>query len=289
MNIVCNECGFKFKQDFKFCPNCGSELNSFRESYESINDSKPDVPSVVCQNCGEDNSASDLNCSSCGVKLKKNTMKEIKKNSDKSQKIRHPNKNKKVGDEIYIAKEKTLDNKKILFLSSAVIIIFFVLLIASGVLEFGLNPNHKPITDESRSNVNLDRVNEINELESRVEADPGDKKSIIELANLLQDSGLYDRAIIYYKKYLQIVPNDPDARVDMGICLYNINDFSSAISEMERALEYHPGHQLANLNLGIVNLTEGNVGIAKELFRKALEIDPESQAGKRAQELLQSH
>jgi Tfp pilus assembly protein PilF len=58
---------------------------------------------------------------------------------------------------------------------------------------------------------------------------------------------------------------------------------------MEIALQYQPKHQLAHLNLGIVNLTAGNVDESKEWFRKAIEIDPNSQAGKRAQELLQSH
>ena len=40
---------------------------------------------------------------------------------------------------------------------------------------------------------------------------------------------------------------------------------------------------------GIVNLTAGNLSRAKEWFKKAMELDPNSDAGKKAQELLTSH
>ena len=62
-----------------------------------------------------------------------------------------------------------------------------------------------------------------------------------------------------------------------------------AIAEMEAALKYQPKHQIAHLNLGIVNLSAKNLVASKEWFQKTVDIDPNSEAGKRAQELLTSH
>jgi len=75
----------------------------------------------------------------------------------------------------------------------------------------------------------------------------------------------------------------------MAICYYNLGDNTTAISEMETALKYQPKHQIAHLNLGIVNLTARNIEASKEWFRKTADLDPNSEAGKRAQELLSSH
>jgi uncharacterized membrane protein YvbJ len=49
----CAECGFKIEGEFKFCPNCGSKINS-RES--SPNKTVVNTEEfIVCKNCGEEN------------------------------------------------------------------------------------------------------------------------------------------------------------------------------------------------------------------------------------------
>jgi len=290
MKNFCGECGFRLDQEFKFCPNCGYELVAGRNSDKTPTSSKSEKL-VVCDNCGEDNLSTNENCSGCGAKLRGRIVEgeEAKIGNYRKDKTKQK-KNKKVAKEKVQAKqEKTLDKKKILLISSILIVLIVVLLVATGVIDSGINQNQQWTSDSDGSGVNLSNLNEITELENTVKANPDDITSIIKLANLLQDSGLYDRAIIYYKKYLEKNPSDSNARVDMGICFYNVNDIQSAIAEMETALQYQPNHQLAHLNLGIVNLTAGNVDVSKEWFKKAIEIDPNSQAGKRAQELLQSH
>lgn len=290
MKNFCGECGFRLDQEFKFCPNCGNDLESVSNSDKTPTTSKSEKL-IVCENCGEDNLATDGNCSGCGAKLKGSIVEGgvAKIGNHKKTKTKQ-RKNKKVAKEKVQAKqEKTLNNKKILLISSFVIAIIVVLLFVTGVIDSGINQNQQLTSNDEGSGVNLSNLNEITELENTVKANPDDITSMIKLANLLQDSGLYDRAIVYYKKYLEKNPSDSNARVDMGICFYNVNDLGSAIAEMETALQYQPNHQLAHLNLGIVNLTAGNVDVSKEWFRKTVEIDPNSQAGKRAQELLQSH
>ena len=75
----------------------------------------------------------------------------------------------------------------------------------------------------------------------------------------------------------------------MGVCYYNLKNFTKAIEEMERAIKISPNHQIGLLNLGVVNLTAGNAAKSKEWLQKAIKVNPNSEYGKRAQELLNAH
>jgi tetratricopeptide (TPR) repeat protein len=129
----------------------------------------------------------------------------------------------------------------------------------------------------------------INDLETKVKLNPDDYKSLLELAHLKNDSGLFDAAIQNYKTYLDKNPKDADARVDMGVCYFNLQDFPSAIKEMETALKYVPNHQIAHLNLGVVNLSAGNIEKSKEWLKKAYNLNPANEVGKKAEQLLNNH
>ena len=84
-------------------------------------------------------------------------------------------------------------------------------------------------------------------------------------------------------------PKDTDARVDMGVCYFNLQDYANAIAEMETALTYNPNHQIAHLNLGVVNLSAGNLEKSKEWLKKAVALNPTSEVGVKAQQLLNNH
>jgi tetratricopeptide (TPR) repeat protein len=286
----CAECGFKIEGEFKFCPNCGSQINAGITSPDKMTEN--DKEFLICKNCGEENSVENSECFSCGILLKGNKIKkngEVKRDTKKNeQKI---NDRKKTSDtKKTVNEEKVLDNKKILMITSVIVVIFIFALIITGVFDLEVKENTPKTNDQtSSSGVNLANMEEINKLEESVTANPDDLESTLHLAHLQQDSGLYEKAINNYKKYLARNPENADNRVDMAICYYNLGDNTTAISEMETALKYQPKHQIAHLNLGIVNLAARNIEASKEWFRKTVELDPNSDAGKRAQELLNSH
>ncbi len=113
--------------------------------------------------------------------------------------------------------------------------------------------------------------------------------SLLELAHLKNDSGLFEAAIKNYTTYLAKNPKNADARVDMGVCYFNLQDFPNAIKEMETALKYVPNHQIAHLNLGVVNLSAGNLEKSKEWLKKAYELNPNNEIGQKANQLLNNH
>jgi tetratricopeptide (TPR) repeat protein len=168
-----------------------------------------------------------------------------------------------------------------------------IIILTSGMLDSAsVNTevmNQNQVQTNTNSGVNLNNMQMINDLEAKIKQNPEDYNSLLQLAHLKNDSGLFEAAIQNYKTYLEKNPKDADARVDMGVCYFNLQDYPNAIKEMETALKYAPDHQIAHLNLGVVNLSAGNIEKSKEWLKKAYDIDPTSEVGKKAEQLLNNH
>jgi cytochrome c-type biogenesis protein CcmH/NrfG/ribosomal protein L40E len=298
MQRQCTKCSYEFEREMKFCPECGTQVTKSSSSEEKIETYITSV--IVCSNCGEENPVNNKNCDGCGVKLhgvkKEKTItvdnkskppyrkpsKQVNRKKVKSNKIKNQS------DQKDIKGKNEFDSKKLLLIISTVGIFVVIILFTTGVLDKAeVRTNNT--TPNTNSGINLNNLSEINNLEQIVANNPSDLSALLSLANRQQDAGLYEKAIINYKKYLEVNPSDPDARIDLGVCYFSTSDYENAIKEMEKALEFNPTHQVGLLNLGVVNLNAGNLDISKEWLRKAIEINPNSDAGKRAQDLLNSH
>lgn len=310
----CPQCGYKLVQDFKFCPECGFELekvakeiNDTKGNPAAVSDESGFIEKKICDNCGEENDIENTVCSGCGIKLtgaktgkikagidkpSDNTKKEIKsKTSVKQEAGRQksiPANTTSVG-----AKTKSLNKAKTITIIAIGIGVSVIILIFSGLLNSLIVPGNTASNVANNNNqssgVDLSNIQKINDLETVVKNNPTDTASILDLAHLKNDAGMFEQAIANYKQYLNIVPKNADARIDMGICYYNLQNYDMAISEMEQALKYDPQHQIGYLDLGIVNLSAGKMEKSQEWLKKAVAIDPNSEYGKKAQELLSSH
>jgi tetratricopeptide (TPR) repeat protein len=144
---------------------------------------------------------------------------------------------------------------------------------------------------------------EIDRLQTTVDAEPNNAAALLQLANKLHDQSatspqLLFRSVEAYKKYLVLKPDDPDARVDLGICYFYLTRIdtvnasqliSMALNEMQTVAKAHPNHQGAAFNIGIVSLNVGNTEESSTWFKKAVEINPNSDMGARAKKLLEQH
>jgi len=137
---------------------------------------------------------------------------------------------------------------------------------------------------QQQPQIDLERLES---MRAYVENNPDDLTAQLRYANELHDAMLLDQAIAQYKDYLEKDPTNPDARVDMGICYFEKQQYDAAIREMERAVRDAPDHQLGHYNLGIVNLNAGNLEAARTWFEKARDIDPTSAYGRDAEQILQ--
>jgi len=316
MANVCAECGSNLNEKFKFCPECGAKIISLNRNdtieteQTTLSDPtyKKTVYLTICENCGDENPSDNKVCNGCGITLKGNVIPqtdEIKKPVTESvetpqpqkpteqQKVKKKKKKKtKPIKKIESQKEeKEFDTKKIYLIVAVISIFILIILFSSGVFDTNVttvNTNQTP-NQSTGSGIDLGSLQNINNLEAKLSANPDDSETLLELAHLKNDSGFYDKAIPLYQRYLEKFPENADARIDMGVCMYNLGNYDNAIREMKKALEYEPNHQIGHLNLGVVNLTAGNIDVAKEWFQKAVELGPDTDVGKRAKELLNSH
>lgn len=188
---------------------------------------------------------------------------------------------------------KELSLTKIIYLVIFLIVIGMVILLGSDTFK---SPQISTNVDKSSMNdphvhgsADMNKLQEIKDLEELVDTNPNDLESLLKLGHLLNDSGFYEKAIERYKSYLKVKPNDPDVIVDMGVCYHQLGKHGEAITAMESALKLEPDHQIANFNLGIVNISAGNHEEALNNWKRAVEIDPNSNIGKKAKSLLEQH
>lgn len=283
----CPECGSELKTEFKYCPSCGYDLQKLEPKQTS-----EQLKVIECENCGTENPVDTDVCIGCGIKLKGIT-KSISKSSDKSFPQQKEQKLKKKDQKTQTTIEtKEINPKKIIGIIATVLAGCLIILFAAGVFD-------KPTSDINyvsqiqnqgqNSGVDLSAINKINELEATLKTNPENNEALLELAHLRNDSGMFEKAIENYQEYLSRIPTDAEARIDMGVCYYNLGRYNEAIAEMTKALEYSPDHQIGHLNLGIVNLAAGNVEKSREWLQKSVALGPETEVGKRAEELLKSH
>ncbi len=188
-------------------------------------------------------------------------------------------------------KHKTLAPIKIVYLIILLLFLGIVILVASGTFntpKINSDKIDKPIKNDT-SSAKVTALNKLNSLENIVKNNSDDLKSLLQLAHLLNDSGFYNKAITNYKKYLEKDSTNVDILIDMGVCYYQLEDYNSAIKTMKKGVALNPKHQIANFNLGIVTATNGNNDEAVKYWQIAVNINPSSDIGKKAQNLLDNH
>lgn len=122
-------------------------------------------------------------------------------------------------------------------------------------------------------------------LEKAWQIDSSDASLALKIANIWFDAGVKKMAVPYYRSFLIRFPDQANARVDYATALMEAGEVMQAVTELKRVIESNPTHQVANLNLGILNLQIGRPDQALMYFETARKADPVSQAGIRAAEM----
>jgi uncharacterized membrane protein YvbJ len=282
----CPECGVELNDDFKFCPSCGYNLKGVNTNRKTVEEKI-----IECENCGTENSIGTSVCKGCGIKLKGEVKTTKVTEPVESQKYSGEKRKQVKASVPPAAGNKQIDSKKLIMILVVLVGAGLIILFAAGVFDKPVTTNftNTGTMQNQNSGVDLSAIQKINELEASVKSNPDNNELLLELAHLRNDSGMYEKAIENYQEYLNRVPDDANARIDMGVCYYNLGRYEEAKEAMTKALEYSPKHQIGHLNLGIVNLAAGNIAESKEWLQKAVDLGPDTEVGKRAQELLHSH
>ncbi len=312
--IFCPHCGAATSSEFSYCPNCGKKLPEVVTGAESGIVQKPGVPSegVVCPTCGFNNRAGARACESCGTFLGGSQTERVGKKLEPhavepAEEVRavlpkptasgKEKKKSKQGppQKAAVGKRFHLETSQIAAIAAA--------LFLGGILVYGLMSSKSSSSADNSGGGNMpssqqsttggqpspDILKEIDRLREVVNKEPDDLVSILRLSNMLQDNGFYDQAAIYYKRYLDKVPKNVDARVDYGVTLFEGGHAQEAIGQLKDALKIDPKHQIGLFNLGIVYLNAGEFDKANAAFKECVKVDPTSEIGKKAQQTLEQH
>lgn len=303
--VYCSHCNAELRWGDKFCGNCGKPVefsdDASTGSSESTQpgDSVPSGP-LTCKTCGTVNKPGTEFCKSCGADLRSRTSAEAAPRAVAAKQGK--------GNE----RREKKDIKPLPLLGSWKPVVGVVVIVAAavGIETYSTKQNISSEGTEQQTQqaqqptgANMAALQQIQDMERSVKANPDNLDMMLNLANVLSDNRFYDKAITYYKMYLDEKPTDANARVDLGICYKETGAYDNAVGAMKKALEYDPKHLFATFNLGIVTLDKSKMymdqgqmdkanGLIRESndwFRKTVALAPTSEVGKRAQQLLTQH
>lgn len=116
-------------------------------------------------------------------------------------------------------------------------------------------------------------------LELEVAQNPANVTAWIQLGNIYFDTNENDRAIMAYKKALELNPQNADVWTDMGVMYRRRGQPAEAIKAFDKAIEINPRHEISRFNKGIVLLHDLNdQEKAIRAWEELLDINPVAMA-----------
>src|SRR5688572_4028382 len=130
---------------------------------------------------------------------------------------------------------------------------------------------------------------QVQALRNVVDRDPKNAVARAQLGNLYYDAGRYPDAIKWYGESIALNPKDASVSTDLGVSYYYNNQPDLAIKQLEHSLQIDPKHTKALLNMGAVRaFGKQDLKGATEIWRRLVEIAPDSPEGRKAREALES-
>ncbi len=108
-----------------------------------------------------------------------------------------------------------------------------------------------------------------------VEKQPEGHRGYGGVASALREQGKGEEAITWYKKVLEIDPDDLEANINIGGLLQQNGRHAEAIAYFEKVLALDPQYAKAHSNIGLSFLAQGLSDAAITHFRKAIELRPD--------------
>lgn len=155
-------------------------------------------------------------------------------------------------------------------------------LLVWGVYKMGEVPVEdatEPVTSmgQAAAGPELDEER-VAELEAQVEQDPADTAAMSELGTLYLTAGDLDQAGHWQQRILAERPDDVDARLALGVVLFNQGELEAAEQQWTRAGELDPTKAEPHYNLGFLHLSSDppDMDRVEEHWSTVLELEPDS-------------
>ncbi|RLE84045.1 MAG: hypothetical protein DRJ41_03815 [Thermoprotei archaeon] len=120
-----------------------------------------------------------------------------------------------------------------------------------------------------------------------IEMNPDQKEAYNNLGRLLTDLGRPDEALKYLNKALELDPNYVFALINRGIALTRLGRYAKAINDLDKALSLNPDNEKIWYNRALIYYIIGQCDEAHKSVLKALDINPNYEAAKKLKELIE--
>lgn len=140
--------------------------------------------------------------------------------------------------------------------------------------------------EPSAQNVSQELMSRLHSLTKRVESDPADTASLLELARLLHDAHRPEEAVRHYTRYLELNPDNREAWFDLADVHGRSGDWPAARGVMESLLRRRPDDGAALYNLGVIEAQLDNVPAARGWWEKAAAQTGSPESAGKAREAL---
>jgi cytochrome c-type biogenesis protein CcmH/NrfG len=134
----------------------------------------------------------------------------------------------------------------------------------------------------------MNATDSVTQLKERLSKDSNDIEAAISLGNIFYDNGDAAQAILYYRRALDINPDLPGVRTDLGTMYWRNDDISLAEQAFRDAIARDSSFGHAYVNLGLLlHRAKDNVNEARTVWQQLLTVNPEHDVATKARELLQ--
>jgi lipopolysaccharide biosynthesis regulator YciM len=131
-------------------------------------------------------------------------------------------------------------------------------------------------------------MREIGALKRRIEQDPRDVAALTRLANLYHDARMWQQAVGYYERALELNTGDADLMTDMGVCYQGLEQYERALELFVGAHDIDSTHWQSLYNIVIVaGFKLGQVERAQAALERLEEIEPSAPGIDRLRQTLE--
>ena len=143
------------------------------------------------------------------------------------------------------------------------------------------------ILNEGYRQPSADLIMESISLYSKVLAlDKNNKRALIAMGSISLESGVFDKAAYYYKRYLDLYPEDSRAAADLSLALIASGKKSEAVQLLQTTLQKDNTSFPAQFALAIAYRKIGKASKSKEAALAALQITDSQSSKKSAEDFL---
>ena len=104
--------------------------------------------------------------------------------------------------------------------------------------------------------------------------DPGHALSHASLAQIYQNEGGHKRAVLYFRRAVELMPANPDVHNGLGVSLMQLGKVSSAKTALMRAIQLNPDMVEAHNNLGNAHRLVDDFPQAEQCYLRCLALQP---------------